>query len=304
MTTSEHNVGEELNSGEEAIASEEAIVTTRSENETLADGLKRIASVTGNEYRIAVRSRWAIALTATFAVFSLMILTFSGSAVGPAGFERIIASLVNLAVYLLPLAALAFGYDAIVGHEESGWLDVLFALPVSRAHVVIGAFLGRAAVLVAATTIGFGVAGPMLVREFGTGGVDAFAAFLLSSIAVGLAFLSIAVLVSSVVSDKVHGLGIALLVWVWFTLIHDLLALGLVAAFDLPGELLVAMTVTNPADVFRVLTLSQLEIGGGAGFATVLAQTELSTGMLVVALVAWIAVPVGVAAILVRRRRL
>lgn len=271
---------------------------------SVEDGLGRVAAVTANEYRLAVRSRWAVALTALFGVFALMLITFSGSAVGPEGFERIVASLVNLAVYLLPLAALAFGYDVIVGPDESGWLDVLFALPVTRARVVVGAYLGRAAVLAGATVIGFGVAGALLVGEFGTDGWSSYVVFLLAAVAVGLAFLSMAALVSSVAAEKAHALGIALLVWVWFVLIHDLIALGVIAAFDLPDTVITLMILANPADVFRLLVLSRLEIGGGAGFTAVLAQANLSIGVLVAAMVAWIVVPVAVAALLVRRRRL
>ncbi|OYR81298.1 ABC transporter permease, partial [Halorubrum ezzemoulense] len=104
----------------DAADSESAATAAAAENST-NDGvrgtIRHVFVVAVTEYRLAVRSRWALALTALFVVFGGVMLTFSGSAVGPAGAERVVASLTSLAAYLVPLAALALGYDAIVGRE-------------------------------------------------------------------------------------------------------------------------------------------------------------------------------------------
>lgn len=266
--------------------------------------LRQIATVAVTEYRLALRSRWALALSALFALFGTMLATFSGSAVGPEGMERVVASLTSLAVYLVPLAALAFGYDAVVGRDEEGWLEVVFSLPVSRWRVVAGTYLGRVAVLAGATVLGFGAVGVLLVREFGVAYWGAFLAFLAGAVAVGAAFLAVAVLVSTLAREKTHALGGVLLVWVWFVLVHDLLAMGVVAAFELPEVALTGLVLLNPASVFRVLVLSQLGTTAGGGFAAALATTSLSTGLLVASLAAWTVGPLAAAAVLVRRRRL
>jgi len=44
-------------------------------------------------------------------------------------------------------------------------------------------------------------------------------------------------------------------VWVWFVLVHDLIALGVVAAFELPDAVLSAFVFSNPVSTFRVLVL-------------------------------------------------
>ncbi|WP_424015482.1 ABC transporter permease [Halorubrum xinjiangense] len=266
--------------------------------------LRHVFVVAVTEYRLAVRSRWALALTALFVVFGGVILTFSGSAVGPAGAERVVASLTSLAAYLVPLAALALGYDAIVGREDEGWLAVVFSLPVRRSEVVAGTYLGRLAVLAGATILGFGFSGALIVREFGTDAFSAFLGFLGGTVAVGAAFLAVALLLSTVAREKTHALGAALLVWVWFVLVHDLLALGIVAATELPDAALSALVYSNPVSAFRVFVLSGLGTTAGGGFTAVLAGSGLSTVALAASLVAWVVVPVAVAALLVRRRRL
>lgn len=266
--------------------------------------LRQIATVAHTEYRLAVRSRWALALAGLFALFGAMLATFSGSAVGPEGMERVVASLTSLAVYLIPLAALAFGYDAIVGRDEDGWLGMVFSLPVSRARVVVGTYLGRLVVLAGATVLGFGVVGVLLLREFGVAYWGSFLGFLGGAIAVGAVFLALALLVSTVAREKAHALGIALLVWVWFILVHDLLALGVVAAFELPDIVLTAFVLANPASVFRILVLGQLGTTAGGGFSAALASTNLSAGVLVASLLVWSLLPVAAATFLIRRRRI
>ncbi|TKX79109.1 ABC transporter permease [Halorubrum sp. SD626R] len=266
--------------------------------------VRRVLTVAVTEYRLAVRSRWALALTGLFVVFGAMILTFSGSALGPDGAGRVVASLTSLAAYLVPLAALALGYDAVVGREDEGWLAVTFSLPVRRSEVVVGTYLGRLAVLAGATVLGFGFSGVLIVREFGIGAWSAFLGFLLGAVAVGSAFLAVALLLSTVVREKTHALGAALLVWVWFVLIHDLLALGLVAAFELPDIALTAFVLSNPVSAFRVLVLSGLGAAAGGGFTALLVDSGLSTASITFALIAWCLVPVAVAARFVRRRRL
>jgi Cu-processing system permease protein len=265
--------------------------------------VRQLLVVAGTEYRLATRSRWTVALTAVFAAFALGLTTFSGSEVSPAGFERVVASLAVLAVYLVPLVALAVSYDAVVGREESGWLHTLFALPVSRSWVVLGTALGRAVVLASATVVGFGIAGAMLLREYGLAGFDSYVGFLLGAVGLGLVFLSLGVLLSTLVREKTHALGLALLAWAWFVFVHDLLALGVIAAVAPSDAAVSAMVLTNPTGIFRALVLGVLGAGGDAGFAAVLAEAGLSTGTLVAALIAWIVVPTALAAVAIRRRR-
>lgn len=274
------------------------------QNASVGDGLWRIVAVAGNEYRIAIRNRWALALTALFGVFALALVTFSGSSVSPEGFDRVVASLAVLAVYLVPLAALAFGYDTVVGSNESGWLDVLFALPVARAHVVIGKFLGRSLILAAATLVGFGVAGGFLLLEHGFGGSRTYLGFALATVGLGLSFLAMSTLISTVAREKTHSLGVSLLAWAWFILVHDVLSLGVIAAFPLSDRAVSALLLANPSGTYRALVLGALGAGGDAGFAAVLTAAGLSPPVLVTALVVWIVVPIALAAVLVRRRRL
>ncbi|WP_254545748.1 ABC transporter permease [Halomarina pelagica] len=273
------------------------------EGSTGAGTAARIATVARLEYRLSLRNRWAFALTALFGLLAGLLAGFGGSGPGPVRVDAVIVSLASLATYLVPLAALVYGFDAVVGAEESGWLDIVFAFPVPRSWVVAGTALGRAATLAGATAVGFGVGGVVLFVRAGTVTWSLYATVLLGTVALGLAFLAMSVLVSSVAVEKTHALGVALLVWVWFVFGHDLVALGLVAWIELPPGVLSAFVLANPVDVFRVLVLSGIDSTGG-GMAAVVANTDLSTPVLALAALAWIVAPVAVAARAVRRRSL
>jgi Cu-processing system permease protein len=181
-------------------------------------------------------------------------------------------------------------------------LNTVLALPVSAARVVCGKFLGRAAALVAATLIGFAFSGALLVGVAGVDVLGIYARFVLAALGAEVAFLAVSVLVSSLAAERTHALGGVMLVWVWFVLLHDLLALGLIAAVSLPESATAAVVLANPADVFRVLVLRGLPAGGG-GLAAVLSTTPLSMPVLIVALCAWVVVPMMVATVVVGRRQ-
>ena len=272
------------------------------ERRGLDHGLRQTLAIAGTEYRLAIRNRWAVAMTVVFAAFALGLTTFSGAAVGPDGYGRTVASLAVLAVYLVPLVALAFGYDAIVGRAESGWLQALFALPVGRGRIAVGAAVGRVVVLASAIIVGFGIAGGFLLAEFGLAGFDVYAGFLLATVGLGAVFLALAVLLSTLAGEKAHALGLALLAWAWFVLVHDLLALGVIAATSLPDAAVSALLLANPTGIYRALVLGGLGAAGDAGYAGVIAEAGFGDGALLVALIVWIVVPIGLATLAIRRR--
>ncbi|OYR55185.1 ABC transporter permease [Halorubrum sp. Ea1] len=261
-----------------------------------------VLRIARRETRLTARRGWAVALTVVFAAFGLLLATFSGSSVAPTGYEPVVASYVELATYLVPLAALAFGHGAIVGAAERGRLGVVLTLPVSRVETAIGVYAGRAAVLSASVVVGFGVPGMLLLRGFGLAGWPTFAWFLFATVAVAVALLGLGVAISAVAPTSTVALAGALLVWAWFALVHDLLALGVLAALDGAGRFVAVAVAANPVSTYRLLALAPTD-AGGAGLAAALDGSGLSVGVLVAVLLGWVAVATGVAAVALRSKR-
>ncbi len=279
----------------------EADATADSLRDSKSLGLLKVAST---ESRVTVRRRWAAAFTLLFALLSGGYVLFSTADVAAQGFDGIVTGLTNLSVYVVPLAALALGYGVVVGYEDSGWLHSMYGLPLTRAEVLWGCWLGRTTVFVSAVVVGYAAGGALLVLGLGVDVAAAYLGFVAATAAVGVAFLSLAALVSSAFQEKTHALGAALAVWLWFVLLHDLASLAAISFYSLPEWILTASVVSNPATVYRVLVLSTLEAGGAGGFAAVLQETGLSTPVLAAAALFWVFAPLAFAGYLVGRREL
>jgi Cu-processing system permease protein len=263
--------------------------------------LGRIVAFAKREYRIVYRSQWPLGLAAAFALFAAGVVFFGTNEVGPTQASAVVVSLAELSVYLIPLAALALGHGTIVDADDRGSLEVLLSLPVPRADVVIGAAAGRAFAMAGSLLLGLAVGAVVFVQVGGGALLSMYVSYAVAAVALGVVFVALGVLVSTIAGQKSHALGGALLVWGWFVLVYDLLVLGVAVAVDLSTGALSALLLANPVDVFRLLVLST---SGAAYSGTTASIVVDSIGMpvLVGAMIAWLVVPVLLAGRLVNRR--
>ena len=263
--------------------------------------LTPILTVAAKEFRDRMRNRWVLAVALVFTVFSLVIAYFGGAQQGQVGFRSIeftIASLVSLVIYLIPLIALLLGFDAIVGERERGSLDLLLALPITRLELLLGKYLGLALALSLSTVVGFGLVAVLLWRHMNANALFHYGGFMLSSVLLGLAFLSLAVLLSVLARDRTRASGLAIATWFFFVLVFDLLLLGVLVGSGgrFGGESFALLLLLNPADVFRILNVFSLEdVRTLYGLATVVPPAMGSPLKMGGAMLVWIAVPLALA---------
>ena len=261
-----------------------------------------ILTLAAKEFRDRIRNRWVLAVALVFTVFALVIAYFGGAQQGAVGFRSIaftIASLVSLVIYLIPLIALLLGFDAIVGERERGSLDLLLSLPITRLELLLGKYLGLAGALTLSTVAGFGLVAAVLATRMDAAALTAYAGFTATSVLLGLAFLSIAVLLSVLASERTRASGLAIAAWFFFVLIFDLLLLGglVVSGGEYGGEIFPYLLLLNPADVFRVMNLVAMdEVRTLYGLATVFPASLAHGWVLALVMIAWIVAPIGLAA--------
>jgi Cu-processing system permease protein len=262
---------------------------------------RQIGIVAAKEFRDRIRNRWVLAVTLVFTVFALVIAYFGAAQQGAVGFRSIevtIASLASLVIYLVPLIALILGFDAIVGERERGSLDLLLSMPLTRFELLMGKFLGLSAALACSTVVGFGVVGLLLGFKLSPQAWFHYAGFILSSVLLGMAFLSLAVTLSVFATDRARASGGAIALWFFFVLVYDLLLLGaLVASGGAVGaDAFPYLLLLNPADIFRILNIFGLEdVRTLYGLTTVFPERLANPGVLGAAMVAWIALPLALA---------
>ena len=262
---------------------------------------RQVGVLAAKEWRERLRNRWVLAVALVFAFFALAIAYFGAAQQGQVGFHGIdatIASLSSLVIYLVPLIALILGYDAIVGERERGTLELLLSMPVTPLEVLLGKYLGLAAALTSATAIGFGAGLLPLFSQLTVAEGWRYAQFVASAVLMGLAFLSIAMLVSVSTRDRVRASGIALALWFLFVLVFDLLLMGVMVLSQgqLGSGMFAAMLMLNPADVFRLLNVfSSDQAQAMYGLATVMPQGWTHPALLSGVMLAWIFLPFSIA---------
>ena len=262
---------------------------------------RNIATVAAKELRDRLRNRWVLAVAAVFTVFALVIGYFGGAQQGAVGLrstEATIASLVSLVIYLIPLIALLLGFDAVVGERERGTLELVLALPITRFELLLGKYLGLAAAMSLSTLAGFGLMAALLGAQIGRAALEPYALFIGSAVLLGLAFLSLAVMVSVIASDRARASGFAIALWFFFVLVFDLLLLGFLVATGgaYGGDAVAWLLLGNPADVFRIINVFSLEeVKNLYGLAGIVPPVLARPWLLMMVMLGWIAAPLAIA---------
>jgi Cu-processing system permease protein len=271
---------------------------------------KAIWDIGKQELMINIRNRWTLLFALVFGVLVTGLAYFGMQIEGYSGmqsFMRTSASILNLVLYIVPLVALTMGTLSFTG--DKGSLELLFAQPLLRAEVVVGKWLGLFFSLALATWGGFAVAGSLLLTTAGGEGILQYGVFVLLSLLLGMAFLTIALLTVSMNHRKAKTFGFALFLWFFFVLFYDVLSLGL--SLLLKGEsanaFLFLSLFGNPVDMVRVATLILLgstTVFGASGAALIrfLGGETLSVFLLIAGLVGWIVVPLAIATRIMNRQ--
>ncbi len=277
--------------------------------------MNQILILAGKEIRDGLRNRWVVVITLLMAGLAL-VLAFLGSA--PTGTTKVsalaitIVSLSSLSIFFIPLIALLLSYDTIVGESERGTLMLLLSYPVTRWQVVVGKFLGQAALLSIAITLGFGLAAIAIAMKSESDLSDqawsGIFRLLASSALLGAAFIAIGSMISASVRERGTAAGIAVGVWLLFVLVYDMGLLALLAADagqNMSNSLVTGLLIANPTDTYRVFNLAgNSEVSALSGMAGLSAARQVSQFSLVTVLIMWVVMPLVAACFLFQRRPL
>jgi ABC-2 type transport system permease protein len=157
-----------------------------------------VRAIAKKDFQDSVRSWLFWGLSVFF--FTLMAALAGFLAwVNPNDFTTIdfISTVSSVSKLVIPLIALILGWKSIAGERESGSIKVLLSLPHSRKDVLLGKLLGRTAVLTLSLVIGFLIAMVAVAFAVSEFSFPAYIAFLAMTILYGLAYMSIAVSLSS-----------------------------------------------------------------------------------------------------------
>jgi Cu-processing system permease protein len=240
--------------------------------------------------RDLARSRWLGAYAGFFACGAWALFRFSDTE------QQALLSLVNVALFVVPLASVVFGSIYLYGSRE--FIELMLAQPVARKHLFAGLYLGLVASMAGAVGIGLGV--PLLVFARTADSIVPSLTLVVMTVALSCAFTGLAAIIACRIEDRVRGLALALGVWVLLAVVWDAMVLLLATQFaDYPIErgMLVAM-VANPIDLARLLLLFQFDVAALLGYTGAVFQRFLGAGpgslIAAAALAAWAVVPAAI----------
>ncbi|OOC61444.1 ABC transporter permease [Paenibacillus ihbetae] len=225
--------------------------------------MKDMGYVAIREMNIGFRNPWAYSFMALFTVFmlSLLIIHTQGEV---SGFSGTSGTMLNLALYLLPLMALMLGSFSLTGEKEEGNWDLLSTYPLGTWPFLAGKYIGLSAVLMSIVAFGFGLSGAagwLLGSGFD---FITYGQLLVFSIGLSVLYLGIAMLIGTLARNRWQALTISVGVW-FFTVIawpSILIAILGMMPYLWIKPAITTLTFLNPAELTRLFTV--VKLGGGS----------------------------------------
>jgi Cu-processing system permease protein len=187
--------------------------------------------------------------------------------------EKSLMSMLTLNLILIPLISVMF--STIYIYNSSEFIELLAAQPVKRKTLWVSFFIGLSSALTIAFLIGCGL--PILLFSPTEVGFT----MIITGVLLSIIFVSISMLTSVYIQDKTKGIGVALMIWLYFTLLFDGLVLFLLfQLMDYPLEnLIVALSILNPVDLTRIVSLLKMDISALMGATSAVFKQSFTGGL-------------------------
>lgn len=169
-------------------------------------------------------------------------------------------SLLNIILIIVPLVAIIFATIYIYNSTE--FIELLVSQPLKRKYLWVSLFTGLGTTLSLAFLIGVGI--PVIIYSPTSTGFTMIAMGVLLT----LIFVAIAMLAAVTTRDKAKGIGFAIFLWLYFSLLFDGMVLFILFQFqDYPLEkVMIIASAFNPIDLGRILILLKMDVSALMGY--------------------------------------
>lgn len=212
-----------------------------------------------------VRNKTVLVYTLILAALSISVLGFDANT------SKGLLSLMNISLLFVPIISILFA--TIYFFNSIEFIELLLAQPIKRQKVLLAEYIGLATSLSLAYIVGIGT--PLMVLAAGAASFTLIATGVLLS----LIFSSFALLIFVLFKDKTRGIGAAIILSLFFTILFDGLLMMFIYSFsDYPiDEVVVGILSFNPIDLARVLMLLKLDVAVLMGYSGALFKKFLGS---------------------------
>ncbi len=222
--------------------------------------------------------------------YTILLFIISWSVLGlEENYTKATLSLLNVVLLVVPLVSIIF--STIYVYNSSQFIELLLSQPIARPKVWFNIFLGLSTALTLAFLLGCGL--PILLYS----SVETGFSLIIIGILLSVIFTSFAMLAAITSRDRAKGIGIAIFVWMFFSIIYDGILLVLMFQFaDYPIEGIMATVAgLNPVGLSRIFVLLQLDISAMLGYSGAIFRQVFGSGggmgISLVVLLIWALVP-------------
>lgn len=234
-----------------------------------------------------LRNKVIIAYTAFLFIVSMSLFQMEDNS------GKAILTILSIILIVVPLISMIF--STIQWYNSYEFIELMLSQPVSRTKILLSEFSGTSFSLIIAFLLGVGI--PCFIYKTDNAGL----ALLFIGCMLTLIFTAIAFYTSVRSRDKARGIGFALLLWFYFSLIYDGLILLILFSFnDYPLEkITLLLSSLNPIDLGRIFLMLNLDVSALMGYTGAMYKDFFGSniGLLFTCgvLIIWLVVPLWLA---------
>lgn len=201
-----------------------------------------------------LKSRIIIAYTLLMLIMSVSVFSMEDNA------SKGLLSMLNVVLTIVPLVSII--YASIYVYNSSGFIELMVSQPIPRRSLWRSLFVAMSGSLAIAFFIGTGIS--ILIYSPGITGIFLITGGLFLSVIFG----GIGLWVTAFIRDKAKGIGLAIILWLYFALIFDGFVLFFAFQFaDYPLEKpMVIISAFNPVDLARIIVLLKMDVSALMGY--------------------------------------
>ena len=206
----------------------------------------------------SLRARWFALYSLVFGSIIVVLFVFGlteSRVMGFTGLSRLLVTYIQISMAILPVFVLITTVRSLAGDREAGVYEYMLSQPISLAGWYWGRFLGRFASVFFPVFLAMAAAIVWGAFRGAEVPVYHFLWYSLLLFALSFCFLGIGFFISSLTRSTDVAQSAAFFIWLLLLLFLDLILLGLIVQQQAPAELVVALALANPLQVFRTAAM-------------------------------------------------
>lgn len=194
-------------------------------------------------------------------------------------------------IILLTVPLVSIVFSTIYLYNSNEFIELLVSQPVQRKKIWVSLFTGLSISLLVAFLVSSGI--PLLLYA----PLNLALLMILIGSLITLIFTSLACLCAMLTRDKAKGIGIAILIWLFFALLFDGLLLFLLFQFaDYPIEKpMIVLASLSPIDLSRIMMQLRMDVSAMMGYTGAIFKeffgNTVGFSVALLLLVLWIVIP-------------